>query len=331
MIPTEQFGTSRFSTENVPANQRLDVLREVIGRCITRLEIDPVEPDHMRVDMTLRALPGLGIATARTRTAMRTRRTRELLARGNDDFVVEIARAGSVKVSQLGREISYERDTTLISNAEPKTSECSARAEILALAIPAAALAPMLRDPGAALMSVVPTETGALRVLVGYLDTLRSDSVPVDICQAAASHIHDLIALAFGATPAAAELAHRRGVPAARLHAIKADILTHLAPGLTIEQVASRQGVSVSYVRKLLERAGESFSSFVLRQRLERAYRLLRSPLQRERPISAIAFELGFNDLSYFNRTFRRAFGATPSDVRERARADRADADRADD
>jgi AraC-like DNA-binding protein len=36
-----------------------------------------------------------------------------------------------------------------------------------------------------------------------------------------------------------------------------------------------------------------------------------------DRSISAVAFEAGFGDLSYFNRTFRRRFGATPSDVRQ--------------
>jgi len=32
--------------------------------------------------------------------------------------------------------------------------------------------------------------------------------------------------------------------------------------------------------------------------------------------ITEIAYEAGFSDLSYFNRTFRRAHGATPSDIR---------------
>ena len=36
-------------------------------------------------------------------------------------------------------------------------------------------------------------------------------------------------------------------------------------------------------------------------------------------PIGAIALDVGFGDLSYFNRTFRRRFGQTPSDVRAAA------------
>jgi AraC-like DNA-binding protein len=34
------------------------------------------------------------------------------------------------------------------------------------------------------------------------------------------------------------------------------------------------------------------------------------------RTISDIAFEAGFSDLSHFNRSFRRRFGESPSDVR---------------
>jgi AraC-like DNA-binding protein len=32
--------------------------------------------------------------------------------------------------------------------------------------------------------------------------------------------------------------------------------------------------------------------------------------------ISSIAFESGFGDLSYFNRAFRRQYGAAPSEIR---------------
>lgn len=34
-----------------------------------------------------------------------------------------------------------------------------------------------------------------------------------------------------------------------------------------------------------------------------------------EAHISAVAYDIGFSDLSYFSRTFRRRFGVTPTDV----------------
>jgi AraC-like DNA-binding protein len=57
-----------------------------------------------------------------------------------------------------------------------------------------------------------------------------------------------------------------------------------------------------------------TFSEFVIRQRLARAWRILVDPRFVDRSVTSVAFDCGFGDLSYFNRTFRRQFGCTPSD-----------------
>jgi AraC-like DNA-binding protein len=57
---------------------------------------------------------------------------------------------------------------------------------------------------------------------------------------------------------------------------------------------------------------------YVLRTRLHRAAVRLRLS---DEPISAIAFDAGFNDLSTFNRRFRRIMGVTPGAFRARYRS----------
>jgi AraC-like DNA-binding protein len=102
-----------------------------------------------------------------------------------------------------------------------------------------------------------------------------------------------------------------------RLAAIKTDIVANLHEAdLNATMVAKRNGVTARYLHKLFENEGFTYSKFVLGQRLGQAYAILRNPLHARRAISTIAFELGFNDLSYFNRAFRRRYNATPSDVR---------------
>ena len=61
-------------------------------------------------------------------------------------------------------------------------------------------------------------------------------------------------------------------------------------------------------------------SRYVLGQRLTQVHRMLVDPHQAHRAISTIAYDVGFGDMSTFNREFRRLFGATPSDVRAAAR-----------
>jgi AraC-like DNA-binding protein len=75
--------------------------------------------------------------------------------------------------------------------------------------------------------------------------------------------------------------------------------------------------VTPRYIHKLFENEGLTFSSFVLGQRLSRAHRMLSDPRFADRNISTVAFDVGFGDLSYFNRTFRRRYVATPTDIKQ--------------
>jgi len=164
-----------------------------------------------------------------------------------------------------------------------------------------------------------------LNLLRGYADALFDDPVlsAPDVRQLLVTQLCDLVAVTIGATRDAAAVAEGRGVRAARLRAIKADIEAHLALGdVSAASVARRQNVSDSYIRKLFEGEGTSFSEFVLLRRLARAHRMLTDRRWADRGIAWIAFESGFGDLSYFNRTFKRCYGARPSDVRASDRYD---------
>jgi AraC-like DNA-binding protein len=65
---------------------------------------------------------------------------------------------------------------------------------------------------------------------------------------------------------------------------------------------------------------GTTFTEYVLAQRLARAYRMLTDPRRDGEKISTVVYDCGFGDVSYFNRVFRRSYGAAPSDVRVQAR-----------
>ena len=71
------------------------------------------------------------------------------------------------------------------------------------------------------------------------------------------------------------------------------------------------------FLRVFRQVVGMTPHQYVLRMRMHRAaVRLRRS----DEPVSTIAFAAGFNDLSTFNRRFRRIMGASPSAYRTRRR-----------
>jgi AraC-like DNA-binding protein len=90
---------------------------------------------------------------------------------------------------------------------------------------------------------------------------------------------------------------------------------------LSVAAVAAQHGITPRYLHKLFETEGSSYSAFVLTQRLTRVHRMLADRRGASRPISALAFDVGFGDLSYFNREFKRRFNATPSGIRREALA----------
>jgi AraC-like DNA-binding protein len=134
--------------------------------------------------------------------------------------------------------------------------------------------------------------------------------------------MHDPIAATIGATRDGRAIAEGRGIAAARLRAMMTDITAHLGDGdLSVADVATRHRVTPRYIHKLFETEGLTFSSFG-------PATLARAPdpddpRSADRNISSVAFDVGFNDLSYFNRAFRRRYAATPTEIRQSAmRAD---------
>ncbi|HKD27388.1 MAG TPA: helix-turn-helix transcriptional regulator [Xanthobacteraceae bacterium] len=166
---------------------------------------------------------------------------------------------------------------------------------------------------------MLPRGTDALKLLRKYVGLIAQESALTtsELQRAAVVHVYDLAAVALGTAADRADLARHRGVRAARLETVKADVIAHLDDGdLSVVMVADRQHVSPRYLQKLFEIDGTSFSEFVLDQRLAKAYRMLTNPLYAHRAIGNLAYDVGFNDLSYFNRAFRRRYGLTPSEVR---------------
>jgi AraC-like DNA-binding protein len=149
--------------------------------------------------------------------------------------------------------------------------------------------------------------------------TLMDCATSPALQRVATTQVSDLIALLCGASGEAAALAADRGGRAARLRAIKQDIVGNLEHGdVSLEAIARRQRVSARTVQKLFDHAGTTFSEYVLEQRLALARRLLADPRQRREKIASVAFAAGFGDLSYFYRAFRRRYDELPTDVRAR-------------
>jgi AraC-like DNA-binding protein len=319
------FSAFRFSTDDLPERDRIAIFREWYGRKVMRLEMEGLDgPFH--ADVTARMLPGLGIMSV-TSSPVRVSRTRELLADGDDALVLILNLSPALgAVAHLGNEAALGGgDAVLVSNADAGTFAFSGPqgpSPCVCLRLPRKEFAPLLRDHDTALVRAIPAQMEALQLLKRYLKTFEETrALTPELQYLVVAHIYDLAALAIGATRDTTVLAEAGGIRAARLAAIKAEVMANLGRrDLSAGVIGKSQGITADYIRKLFAAEGASFMDFVLEQRLTRAHRMLTDPRFAGRAISAIALDAGFSDLSYFNRTFRRRFGETPSDVRESTR-----------
>jgi AraC-like DNA-binding protein len=99
----------------------------------------------------------------------------------------------------------------------------------------------------------------------------------------------------------------------------KAFIHEHLTESLSLETVAAAVNVSPFHFCKLFKRAtGLTFTDFVNHARVEKARRLLMRPASR---ITEVAYDVGFQSLSHFNRSFRRITSESPTEFRSRLKS----------
>ncbi|MDO4483751.1 MAG: AraC family transcriptional regulator [Clostridia bacterium] len=90
----------------------------------------------------------------------------------------------------------------------------------------------------------------------------------------------------------------------------------HYADRITLEMLAGMINLDKSYLCRLFKReTGESILQFLTRIRLEKAASLLRKGSASAKDISSL---VEFDDPFYFNRLFKKQYGMTPGEYRER-------------
>lgn len=92
-------------------------------------------------------------------------------------------------------------------------------------------------------------------------------------------------------------------------------IQNQLVQNLSLEVLAQQSGFSPYHFARLFRQTtGESPHQFVLRQRIERAQRLLK---ETDMPLASIALESGFANQSHLTQVFKRHLGLTPHVYRQ--------------
>jgi AraC-like DNA-binding protein len=93
-------------------------------------------------------------------------------------------------------------------------------------------------------------------------------------------------------------------------------IREHHTEDLSLPQVAQFAHANLFNFCRMFKRAtGLNFTQFLSRVRIERSKNLLINPQLR---VSEIAYEVGFQSLTHFNRVFQKLLGQSPTEYRQK-------------
>jgi len=313
----------RFSSMDFPETERETAFQEVYA-ALANEQIAPYKNHPSNVNLVGQLLPNLSIYEFNT-TPHESQRTRKhVAAETRDELILLVPVNGSAVMNPEKADALFLNpgDAILVSSDSVRRANTYKTMSFTAISVPRTQIEPRISNLGGRLMQkVANASTPELRLLMGYSKILAQmdDDLSPELAILASTQVNDLFALMLGAKREEAEIANKRSLRAVRLKAIKQDILTNITDSrLSITQVALRQGLSPQYIRALFNGEQTTFADYVNELRLQQIYRQLSNPLFTNCSISTLAYDMGFNSLSWFNRAFKQRFGIKPTDVREK-------------
>lgn len=153
---------------------------------------------------------------------------------------------------------------------------------------------------------------GGLRTLIGEQLGLLLTASPFDRLMGLFRILHQMAhAEAYDLLGASRDLASHQDE--FRMQAIYQYVADHFAEPLNIEALAEVANLTVpSFCRYFKRKTRQTCTDFVNEYRVNQACKRLQGAMG----ISQVAFEVGFNNLSHFNKTFKRVMGVNPKEYR---------------
>jgi len=314
--------TFRFNTDDFAERDRFAAFCEGMCRSHLRLDISQIGSGPFSGTIEARIAGDVSICEVTTSSADYFR-NRQLVRDGKDSLFAVLPRAGRIFTTQGSSMAEVDVGNLVICDStELGGLKVASDAHYLAIEIPRRRLEsslPRLRR----FAGLQRKGHLAVTLLSGYLEgTLGKDlSGDANAAQLFGDQLIDLVAFALGSRDERHEGDKQGGIRAARIQAVLEQIETRLTdPSLNAASVAATLGVTPRYVHRLLEESNSTFSQYLLERRLDLVEAWLRDPKYAELRIADIAYGAGFTDLSHFNRSFRKRFSSTPTDLRVSAR-----------
>lgn len=313
----------RVSTEELRRAGKAAAWNEIYSGMLAAADFIPGEADFS-AGLMLSHVGRLGLARLATGRC-KIRRTAAHIDLSSPQLYSFIIQAnGKGSFSQSGNRAVLSRgDFTLCDHSLPHSRNIDSGAEMLLIRVPAEMIAQYLPCPDLLCGRRLPAGAGLTPSAVAMIRSLWRDlergfSSPYEDCLA--HHVLEVIATSYAMV--FGSIVNGEGPSGGDLLAAQQFVEDNLHdPDFKPGAIAPALGMAASELGSLFESLGESPRSYLLRRRLEEAARRLRDLRWRGHTIAEVAHCCGFVSTAAFARSFRDAFGLTPTEYRQATRS----------
>ncbi|MGW0768465.1 AraC-like ligand-binding domain-containing protein [Streptomyces sp. NPDC002676] len=308
------------SSSGVPAAERFDWFADMVSREVVPTAISSECPAGFQAEAAVLGLGGLRMSRL-AYSPLRSRRTPALIRRSDpEQYQLALVTKSSMLLSQHGNDCSaVTGDLVMWDTSRPSVAQSQGDlGELVVLQLPRSALPLRTRQLERLLARRIPGGRGMAAMLASFMKVLVDNG---DQCTAAELNRLGTITAELAVACLAQHLDAGEDLPAevraqALLRQIHSFIEHRLGdPELTPSVIAAHHNMSVRALHNLFHGTSESVHARIRRRRLEQCRADLARPDLRA-PIQAIAARWGFSRPAVFSRTFREAYGLSPSEFR---------------
>lgn len=313
-----------LTTQDVPLSQSTEYWVDAICDAYVQLDCQPhdVSGSPMQGQIQQNSLSSVDVSVIDA-SPQSILRTKSLISRSNEEvFIVSIQAKGTSQISQDGRTAElHPGDFGIFDSTRPYTLIYPQGLHLITLKAPRRIVLSQLPNVGELTARKVSGAKGAGHLLLTMIQTLLNDIGDLDPMSydAVSTGVIDILTAGLRTLDAGA-----RPTPTAltnyHLERLRAHVRENLRDSsLSVQSTARALQMSVSSIYRVLETQGETLAEMIWNQRLERCRKELADPQMASHSVTTIAFRWGFSDASHMGRLFKRAYGLSPRDYRERA------------
>ncbi len=284
-------------------------------------ELSPASPATFAMNLDAVAIEDLRLSRATLGQAQIVN-TPELGKQRSDlTFYLQVASSGQHVTWEGGEAVMQAGDIILLNSDMRCRSITEAPYTTVALTVPGDILRQYLPDPRLAVGRAIPSLDGLSQAASHLLLSLWDISDAGLLPELSAKVSRNLLEI-FAASWSASSGDKRAGrLATSRKACLIRDYVGRRLrdPELSVESIASAFGISTRYVQMIFKAEGESLWCYIRRKRLEGCRADLTDPLWRDRSITTITYDWGFNSTAHFARRFREQYGVSPGALRRQS------------